>query len=178
MDSAASDAITLDKSDLSALSSDVRIGILRAIDSSEGGTISAAALADEMSIGKSTLHQHLAVLETAGIICADKSRKWHMYSLTRKGKCILHPKQSLRFVLALSSSVFFGLYGVYMLVLFFKGVEFLGGGHVKHLPELLIGGEIFLIIAGCLVYAALRINNRDKSGYADSLVRKKFADEK
>ena len=69
MDSAASDAITLDKSDLSALSSDVRIGILRAIDSSEGGTISAAALADEMSIGKSTLHQHLAVLETAGIIC-------------------------------------------------------------------------------------------------------------
>ena len=134
MDSAASDAITLDKSDLSALSSDVRIGILRAIDSSEGGTISAATLADELSIGKSTLHQHLAVLETAGIVCADKSRKWHMYSLTRKGKCILHPKQSFRFVLALSSSVFFAMYGVYMLALFFKGTEFLGGGHVKHLP--------------------------------------------
>ena len=72
MDSAASDAITLDKSDLSALSSDVRIGILRAIDSSEGGTISAAALADEMSIGKSTLHQHLAVLET-GVLAVELS---------------------------------------------------------------------------------------------------------
>ena len=178
MDSEASDAITLDKSDMSALSSDVRISILRAIDGSEGGTVSAAALADELSIGKSTLHQHLAVLETAGIVSADKSRKWHMYSLTRKGKCILHPKQSFKFILALSSSVFFGLYGVYMLVLFFKGMEFQGGGHVKHLPELLIGGEIFLIVAGCLIYLALRINNRDKCSYADSLVRKKFADEK
>jgi len=64
---------TLDRDDLAALSSDVRVMILKALDSRP---MTVSELADRLGLAKSTVHEHLAVLADADLVAHEGARKW------------------------------------------------------------------------------------------------------
>lgn len=93
--------IVLDAESFKALSSETRVRLLKHLDESR---LTLSDLAKKMALAKATISSHLESLENAGLIRrADEGRKWIYYSLTRKGKAILHPEASkVHVVLALS----------------------------------------------------------------------------
>jgi DNA-binding transcriptional ArsR family regulator len=82
-------SVTLDAESLKALSSEARAKILKALDKKR---MTLSDLSRELDLAKPTLKEHLAKLESTKLVRkADEGRKWKYYSLSRKGRIILHP---------------------------------------------------------------------------------------
>ena len=158
--------IVLDSDDLAALSSKTRIAILKAIDKKDS-TIT--ELAEELGISKASVHAHVAELESSGLIEADKVRKWHPYSLTKKGREILHPHKNTRVVIMLGLIVFCMTAGIYSFVLYFEGFVYQGGvSSADHPLIFLIFGDIFALIALCLIVMMIKpLFKNEPSDFAD-----------
>ena len=158
--------IVLDSDDLAVLSSKTRIAILKAIDKKDS-TIT--ELAEELGISKASVHAHVAELESSGLIEADKVRKWHPYSLTKKGREILHPHKNTRVVIMLGLIVFCMTAGIYSFVLYFEGFVYQGGvSSADHPLIFLIFGDIFAMIAFCLIIMMIKpLFKNEPSDFAD-----------
>jgi DNA-binding transcriptional ArsR family regulator len=74
---------------MKALSSEARGKILLALDEKR---MTLSDLSRELNLTKPTLKEHLAKLESTQLVKKeDEGRKWKYYSLSRKGRQILHP---------------------------------------------------------------------------------------
>jgi len=92
----------IDRDVFSALASDTRIEILKQLDERRK-TLS--EMTKNLDCNKSAIHKHLSKLVEAGLVSREESdHKWIYYSLTHKGKSILHPEK-FRLTLLLSSAV-------------------------------------------------------------------------
>ena len=158
--------IVLDSDDLAVLSSKTRIAILKAIDKKDS-TIT--ELAEELGISKASVHAHVAELESSGLIEADKVRKWHPYSLTKKGRQILHPHKNTRVVIMLGMILFCMTAGIYSFVLYFEGFVYQGGvSSADHPLIFLIFGDIFDLISFCLIIMMIKpLFKNEPSDFAD-----------
>jgi len=95
-------AITLDTESLKALSSEARARILKALDLKR---MTVSDLSRELDLAKPTLLEHLTKLERTKLVRKeDEGRKWIYYSLSGKGRSILHPERT-RFKILFSFSV-------------------------------------------------------------------------
>ena len=82
--------VILDYDSFKALSSHVRIDILKFLDRRQ---MTVTDLSRVLKISKSTAHKHLERLVEVGLIeRQDDQRKWVYYRITRKGIKILHPE--------------------------------------------------------------------------------------
>lgn len=94
--------ITLDKDSFTALASENRIKILKSL---EKRRMTLSELARELDISKPAVLKHISKLLDAGLIKKrEDERKWTYYSLTMKGKNILHPER-VQITLLLSLSL-------------------------------------------------------------------------
>ena len=111
------DKIALDKRIIGALASEMRIDILKKIDS---GSMTLSKLTDELNISKSTVHEHLTILIESGLVKkVNKDNKWVYYELTDKGREILHPHKMTKIIVLLSSAILsfvVGIVGLYWFV--------------------------------------------------------------
>lgn len=81
--------VTLDTESMKALSSEARGRILKALDEKK---MTLSDLSRELDLSKPTLKEHLVKLESTQLVTkADEGRKWKYYSLSRRGRQILHP---------------------------------------------------------------------------------------
>jgi len=97
-----SDKIIIDREVFTALSSDTRIEILKELDERRK-TLS--ELAKKLGCNKSAVYKHLSKLTEAGLVKKEEQvHKWIYYSLTWKGKNILHPERT-KLILLLSTAV-------------------------------------------------------------------------
>ena len=93
--------IVLDAESFRALSSETRVQLLKHLDENR---LTLTNLAKKMDFAKATVSSHLESLESAGLIRRiDEGRKWIYYSLTGKGRAVLHPEsEKVGILLALS----------------------------------------------------------------------------
>lgn len=93
--------VILDYDSFKALSSHVRIDILKYLDARQ---MTVTDLSKALKISKSTAHKHLERLVEVGLIeRLDDHRKWVYYRITRKGLKILHPENvTVSFILSWS----------------------------------------------------------------------------
>ncbi len=146
--------IVLDKQDFKALSSDVRVEILKKLDF---GCKTLRKLSDELNLPKSTVHENLAILVKSGFVeKRNEGSKWVYYELTDKGRTLLHPHEKIKIILLLSSAALSYTGGIVEILLFIQ--EIYSKGNVKGIfhPEYLITGVIFVAIGTMLLYSALR----------------------
>lgn len=95
-------SVTLDTESFKALSSEARVKILQALDSKR---MTLSDLSRELELTKPTLKEHLDKLDSARLVHReDEGRKWIYYSLSRKGRRILHPERT-RFKILFSFSL-------------------------------------------------------------------------
>jgi DNA-binding transcriptional ArsR family regulator len=122
MDSGGS-KITLDQESFKALASDVRVGILKRLDVRRETVTDLSSL---MNLSKPTLLEHLEKLQVAGLVKrVDEGRKWIYYTLSDKGRKILHPER-VAITLALGAAVVLAAIGVFYIL--FAGGAFTPGG--------------------------------------------------
>jgi len=94
--------IVIDRDVFAALASDTRIKILKQLDERRK-TLSEMSRA--IGCNKSAIHKHLSKLVENGLIEKEETdHKWIYYSLTGKGRSILHPEK-FKITLLLSSAV-------------------------------------------------------------------------
>lgn len=94
--------IVLDKNSFMALASENRITVLKNLDERK---MTVSELSKRMDLSKPALLKHLKKLVEAGLIKKiDDERKWVYYSLTNRGKNVLHPDR-VKITLLLSSSI-------------------------------------------------------------------------
>jgi DNA-binding transcriptional ArsR family regulator len=137
------DEIPLDRADIDALSSEVRVALLKAIDN-HPGTIS--EFAEKLGLAKSTVHQHMCILAENGFVVADPQRKWRCYTLTQKASRILHPERGYRIVFVFGISFFTFIFGVYLVVAYINGY-IVQGTSIVYDPVVLISGELLLALS-------------------------------
>jgi DNA-binding transcriptional ArsR family regulator len=107
------ESVTLDTESLKALSSEARGKILMALDKKR---MTLSDLSRELNLTKPTLKEHLDKLESTQMVRKeDEGRKWKYYSLSRKGRQILHPGLT-RFKILFSFSLSMILIAVLMLL--------------------------------------------------------------
>jgi Predicted transcriptional regulator len=146
---------TLDRDDLAALSSDVRVMILKALDSRP---MTVSELADRLGLAKSTVHEHLAVLADADLVAHEGARKWRDYTLTRRARRILHPGRDHRIVFLLGTSLVAVTAGALCVASYLRGFTVQGGSVVRD-PLLLYAGEVLLgatVVLWCLAVRCRR----------------------
>jgi DNA-binding transcriptional ArsR family regulator len=81
-------SIVLDQQKFEALSSKIRVNILKNLDNRP---MTASELSKKMGYAKSTLHNNLHILKDTGLIDLKKDeRKWIYYKLTSEGSYLLH----------------------------------------------------------------------------------------
>lgn len=166
----ATEEIVLDREDITALSSDTRVAIVKALDARP---MTVSELAGHLKLSKSTVHEHLAVLADTGMVVEDGNRKWRYYSLTEKSKRLLHPGPDHRIFILLGTSIVTLILGAALLTAFFRGFV-VQDGSTFHDPLLLVAGEAFLFVTFALWYLALRprlrmkcVSGRGEPGNAD-----------
>jgi DNA-binding transcriptional ArsR family regulator len=141
--------ITLDRDDITALDSDVRIAILKTLDSR---SMTVSELADELGLARSTVHEHPAVLADADLVTHENARKWRDYGLTKRARRILHPGKDHRIIFLLGTSLVAMTAGVLLVASFLRGFAVQGGSVVRE-PLLLYAGEALLgvtLVLWCL----------------------------
>jgi DNA-binding transcriptional ArsR family regulator len=148
--------VTLDRGDIAALSSDVRVAILKALDSRP---MTMSELADRLGLARSTIHGHLSVLADADLVHHENARKWRDYTLTEKGRRILHPGRDHRIIIILGTSLVAMTAGVLCVTSFLHGFTIQGGSVVRE-PLLLYAGEALLGVTFVLWYLAMRCRRR------------------
>jgi len=100
--------ITLDQESFRALASDVRVEVLKRLDTRRE---TVTDLSNLLNLSKPTLLEHLEKLQSAGLVKrVDEGRKWIYYELSDKGRKILHPER-VAITLALASAVVLALIG-------------------------------------------------------------------
>lgn len=125
--------VTLDRGDIAALSSDVRVAILKALDIRP---MAMSELADGLGLAKSTVHEHLAVLADADLVAHENARKWRDYTLTEKGRRILHPGRDHRIIFLLGTSlVAMTAGGVLCVTSYLRGFVVQGGASSGNPPS-------------------------------------------
>ncbi len=83
--------ITLDKESFMALASESRIKLLKKL---EERRMTVTELAKELGMSKPAILRHMNKLIEAGLVKKlEDKRKWVYYTLTFKGKNILHPEK-------------------------------------------------------------------------------------
>src|SRR5207244_11700638 len=83
--------ITLDQESFRALASDVRVGILKRLDTRRE---TVTDLSNLLSLSKPTLLEHLEKLQSAGLVKrVDEGREWIYYALSAKGSELLNPER-------------------------------------------------------------------------------------
>ncbi len=143
---------TLDRDDIAALSSDVRVAILKSLDSRP---MTVSELADRLGLARSTIHEHLAVLADADLVTHERARKWRDYALTERGRRILHPGQDHRIIILLGTSLIAVTAGALCVASYLRGFTVQGGSVVRE-PLLLYAGEVLLGATFVLWYLAVR----------------------
>lgn len=141
--------VTIDQDDLAALSSDVRVAILKLLDTRP---MTMSELADGLGLARSTVHEHLSVLADADLVTHENVRKWRDYTLTKRGRRILHPGRDHRIVFLLGTSLVAMTAGVLLVASFLRGFAVQGGSVVRE-PLLLYAGEALLgvtLVLWCL----------------------------
>ncbi len=99
-----SDKIVIDRDVFTALSSDTRIEILKELDERRK-TLS--ELARRLKCNKSAVYKHFSKLTEVGLVKKEEQvHKWIYYSLTLKGKNLLHPER-MKLTLLLSTAIAF-----------------------------------------------------------------------
>lgn len=148
--------IALDRDDITALSSDVRVMILKALDSRP---MTVSELADGLGLAKSTVHQHLAVLASADLVAHASARKLRDYTLTKKAAQLLHPGRDHRITIILGTSLVAMTAGLLCVTSYLRGFAVQGGSVVRD-PLLLYAGEALLGVTFVLWYLAMRCRRR------------------
>lgn len=95
--------VTLDKEMFKALASETRLDVLHALDERRKTT---TEIASELELNKATVHEHLKLLTTVGLVKKiDEGRKWIYHELTWDGRKLLHPDQGTIFNVLLGLSI-------------------------------------------------------------------------
>ena len=144
--------IALDRDDLAALSSDVRVSILKSLDTRP---MTMSELADGLGLARSTVHEHLGVLADADLVTHEGARKWRDYTLTKRGRQILHPGKNHRIIVILGTSLVAMTAGMLCVASYLSGFAVLEGGVVRE-PLLLCAGEALLGVTIVLWYVAVQ----------------------
>jgi DNA-binding transcriptional ArsR family regulator len=116
--------VTIDQDDLAALSSDVRVAILKLLDTRP---MTMSELADGLGLARSTVHEHLSVLADADLVTHENVRKWRDYTLTKRGRRILHPGRDHRIVFLLGTSLVAMTAGLLCVTSYLRGFAVQGG---------------------------------------------------
>ncbi|KUL00230.1 MAG: Transcriptional regulator, ArsR family [Methanomicrobiales archaeon 53_19] len=148
--------VTIDQDDLAALSSDVRVAILKLLDTRP---MTMSELADGLGLARSTVHEHLSVLADADLVTHENVRKWRDYTLTKRGRRILHPGRDHRIVFLLGTSLVAMTAGLLCVTSYLRGFAVQGGSVVRE-PLILYVGEALLGVTIALWYIALRCRRR------------------
>ena len=151
--------VTLDRDDIAALASGVRVAILKTLDTRPMTT---SELADGLGLARSTVHEHLTVLADADLVTHENARKWRDYTLTRRARRVLHPGKDHRIILLFGTSLATLTTGALLVASFLRGFAVLGGSVVRE-PLLLYAGEVFLGVTLVLWYLAVRCRRQTSS---------------
>ncbi|GEM_PF-1555859 len=124
--------ITLDRKTFEALAAESRISILKSLANRRK---TQSELANELGLSIPTVAEHLRKMESAGLVRRiDENRKWIYYELTNKGRSIIKPKTSMRFVFVLSVSIILILAGIFYSPLFMRHVPYSAAGEEWEKP--------------------------------------------
>ncbi len=151
--------IALDRDDLAALSSDVRVTILKSLDTRP---MTMSELADGLGLARSTVHEHLGVLADADLVTHEGARKWRDYTLTKRGRQILHPGKNHRIIVILGTSLVAMTAGMLCVASYLSGFAVLEGSVVRE-PLLLCAGEALVGVTIVLWYVAVRCRRGNSS---------------
>ena len=142
--------IVLDIKSFAALSSKSRISILKKLDTR---CMTITELSKGESLAKSTVHEHLNKLHGAGLVKKkDGNHKWTYYELTEKGKIILHPRETKKILILLSSFIISFVGGFAYVVKFIK-TYFLQNGYPP--MEGIYDKTFYLLIGFVLILASM-----------------------
>lgn len=83
--------VTLDKETLKAISSDIRLKILKTLEQKQQTQTDLASL---LQLKIPTVKEHLNLLEKQGLVFKEEGRKWKYYKLTEKGKALVTPEDN------------------------------------------------------------------------------------
>lgn len=151
--------VTIDQDDLAALSSDVRVAILKLLDTRP---MTMSELADGLGLARSTVHEHLSVLADADLVTHENVRKWRDYTLTKRGRRILHPGRDHRIVFLLGTSLVAMTAGLLCVTSYLRGFAVQGGSVVRE-PLILYVGEALLGVTIALWCLAVRCRRGNPS---------------
>ncbi|MEA2074171.1 MAG: winged helix-turn-helix domain-containing protein [Euryarchaeota archaeon] len=150
------DKIALDKQIFSALSSGIRINILKKLDSKRR---TLKELCDELNLPKSTIHENLTVLVESDLVRKRNiGNKWVYYELTEKGRRLLHPHEMTKIILLLSFAALSFVGGIITIYWFIKSAfpEKVMRSVSLYEPKYLIFGVILLSLGVLFSYLAFR----------------------
>ena len=158
-----SEKIILTKEIFRVLASETRVTILKKL-AQRRMTIS--ELSRELKKAKSTVHEHLVLMTTAGLIIpVPDEHQWKYYEITRKGTNLLLPENSVPITILLSLMGFLFLAGALAAFVFAwlsirheaVSVPIHGAGYTGYSgPDLFSAGiGILLLITGILIFIRL-----------------------
>ncbi|MFO7967949.1 MAG: winged helix-turn-helix domain-containing protein [Archaeoglobaceae archaeon] len=144
--------LSLDNRMFEALSSGLRVEILKRLKSRQ---MTATEISKELDVSKSTAIEHLRKLvEAELVIRRDDGRKWIYYSLSDRGKTILHKKE-LRVKILFSFATILMLSGVVQIYAFVQRLferlskaPILDAKHPPEVPYLYIATHDFRFLTG------------------------------
>lgn len=111
----------LDKETIKALSAETRITILKALLVRRKMP---TELSKQMGLAKSTIAEHLKILENSGLINrVETGHKWIYYELTSKGKNLVAPKIPVQFFVILTLGVLFMFAGLNNYLVFYTQTQ-------------------------------------------------------
>ncbi|MCD6456753.1 MAG: winged helix-turn-helix transcriptional regulator [Methanophagales archaeon] len=160
------DKIALDKQIFSALSSEIRINILKKLDSKRR---TLKELCDELNLPKSTIRENLTVLVESDLVRKRNiGNKWVYYEPTEKGRRLLYPHEMTKIIILLSSAALSFIGGIIELYWFIKSAfpeEVLEGGVSLYEPKYLIFGVILILVGvlfSCLAFRIRKVKKETK----------------
>jgi len=113
--------VTLTQDEFRVLASSTRIDIMKLLDESQ---LTVSDVSRRLEMNKATVHEHLTRLMEVGLVKKeDTDRKWVYYSLTWKGRNLLHPERVKVMVTLATIAVVCVIVG---LALAMQGTEFIG----------------------------------------------------
>jgi DNA-binding transcriptional ArsR family regulator len=113
--------VTLTQDEFRVLASSTRIDIMKLLDESQ---LTVSDVSRRLAMNKATVHEHLTRLMEVGLVKKeDTDRKWVYYSLTWKGRNLLHPERVKVMVTLATIAVVCVIVG---LALAMRGTEFIG----------------------------------------------------
>ncbi len=150
----------LDKGTIKALASDTKVSILKSLSVRRKMP---SEVSKELGLADSTIVEHIKQLEKIGLLKrVETGHKWVYYELSDKGKDIITPKISMKFVFVLSASfamIAGGFVGLFSQVFSYnnvsaKAMESLQAETISVYSQPLIGYDlvfISLIILGVVI---------------------------